>query len=71
MKFLPRWIPVFCLTMVVACSSDNHVTDNAEQPSGGHVWQTQEDAYKKAQKVEPMIDEADRRQRALLEQQGG
>jgi hypothetical protein len=71
MKCLLIWIPVLCLTVIVACSDDNNVTDNAARPSGGHVWQAQEDAYKKAQKVEPMIDEADRRQRALLEQQGG
>jgi hypothetical protein len=65
------WISLLCLIVIVACSRGDNVTDDSVQPSGGHVWQAQEDAYKKAQKVEPMIDEADRRQRTLLEQQGG
>jgi hypothetical protein len=71
MKCLSNWIPVLCFVMIGACSSENDVTAATAHPSGDSAWQAQEDAYKKAQQVQPIMDDADRRQRALLEQQGG
>jgi hypothetical protein len=56
--------------IVSGCSGSGGSTEHAADKAGDHVWQAQENAYRKAQDIAPMLNEADLRQRALLEQQG-
>lgn len=57
-----------CLLVLSACSG---ASEPANGGSSDHVWKTQENAYRKAQEVAPMLDETDQRRRELMEEQGG
>lgn len=69
MKYPWHWFLPICL-FVPGCSDSNEPEDTADR-SGGRVWQVQEDAYRKAQEMAPMLEEAERRRRDILQQQGG
>jgi hypothetical protein len=60
--------PAACLLVLSACSGGG---EPANDGSSDHVWKAQENAYRKAQEVAPMLDETDRRRRELMEEQGG
>lgn len=68
MRFRRYCSPVFCLLILSACS-DGDVPPERAGDDG--VWQVQEDAYRKAQGVSQMLEEADQRRRASMEDQGG
>lgn len=53
------------------CSDGGNPDQDASPQGNASVWQAQEQAYRKAQQVAPVLDEADRRQREQMEQQGG
>lgn len=70
MKYPWQLILMGCLS-IFGCTDSGGPAGPAADKTGGHVWQNQENAYRKAQDVAPMLEEADRRQRDALQQQGG
>lgn len=71
MKQILQLILAGFLTAIFGCSNDDNSVESAAKQTSDHVWKAQENAYRKAQNVAPMLDEADRHQRDQLEQQGG
>ncbi|MBK8162099.1 MAG: hypothetical protein IPK65_02770 [Gammaproteobacteria bacterium] len=59
-----------CLTFF-GCTGGDQPDDQAGDRTGDHVWKGQENAYKKAQEIAPMLEETDIRRRDLMEEQGG
>ncbi len=71
MRFYRCFFPAACLLILSACSGSDAPAERARDGSGDHVWKTQENAYRKAQKVAPMLEDTDQHRRELMEQQGG
>jgi len=69
MKYL--WPFILITGLGFGCAERDGASESGADKTGSHVWQAQENAYRKAQNVGPMLDEADQRQRQHLEQQGG
>lgn len=65
------WPLILIGSLSVGCAESDGPDESGAERSDSHVWQSQENAYRKAQNVAPMLDEADQRQRRQLEQQGG
>lgn len=70
MRYFWRFTLLGCL-LISACADDTDPVERDAERVGDHVWQAQENAYRKAQDVAPMLEETDQQRRALLEQQGG
>jgi hypothetical protein len=64
------WPLILMGCLIHGCSDSGTPTEPAADKSG-HVWQAQENAYRKAQNLAPMLEDADWQQRHALEQQGG
>jgi hypothetical protein len=65
------WLLILIGCVGVGCSDSGDPIEPVADKTGGHVWQAQENAYRKAQDVAPMLEKADQRERHLMEQQGG
>lgn len=58
---LSGYTVVLCSLMAIACSNES------EEPSKDHVFKGYENAYKKAEQLQPQLDEAEEKRRKQIE----